>query len=176
MASIPVNIDWEESLSHALFYKSDCKREPKFWAKSRALIPPPRNPQEVSFNRACHLPDNAQKKFALDISRPYDEFSGFVVTTSKAVEEGLKILKQHCPELERDRLPFHAEFRFSPIWKFGSDEHWPAEVDYLFGNGYHAAHCDLWYSHTVVKGEVNTVFVRFAEIDRAHQIHSRWNN
>lgn len=134
-----------------------------YWVKVRALYPPPKDPQNISFNRACYLPDDDQKELSIQINRKGNSFYGFLRSSQQLVDDALRDINT----LRRtDGLPeFDNEvyFVYSPVYDLENmDKPWPNNVAKDWGIGYNACHADLRYDIAFERGEPNIFFSTFA--------------
>lgn len=163
MAVTPDQISDSEPLSHALFHPGDATTIP-FWVKYKALIPPNKFPREVSFNRACYIPDSGQKKMAKEIPRAGKTFVGFVVLTSAKLQKAMELFKAQKTDNNLSVESFEAEFKYTPIFLKDEEAEWPAEIEKKWGNGHNPAHTDLFYEIPVVRFKPNTLHDIFAKL------------
>lgn len=161
MTVIPDNISNSERLTHALFAKDDVRRNP-FWVKHKALIPPSKNPHEVSFSRACYLPDNMQKALCLEIPRQGKKFAGFIGITPLQLEQAMEKLLLEYVSNGVKGFPFSIYFKYTPVFEKGNKDPWPEGTDKIFGIGYNAAHADLYYEEPIRRGEPHVHHTAFA--------------
>lgn len=163
MSTIPDQISDSEPLTHALFYTGDLTKSP-FWVKHQALIPPKNFPHEVSFNRACYIPDREQNRMATEINRPGKVFSGFVVLSPDLLKKALDIFKIQELNGHSNFTLFNVLFKYTPIFQKDQDEVWPEHIEKKWGNGYNPSHADLYYRFPVIPNDPNLLHTIFAKI------------
>lgn len=163
MKVIPDQISDSEPLSHALFHPGDAIKSP-FWIKHKALVPPNKNPHEVSFNRASYITDSEQNKMAREVKRKGSHFRGFVVLNFEKLQRALELFRTQNAENKDTLLNFKVEFIYTPIYRKGVVMEWPPEIEKKWGNGYNPAHADLFYKMPVEPNEPNTYHTVFAKI------------
>ena len=159
---IPDEIAQNESLTHVLFYPDDVKKS-TFWVKSKAFLPPPRSPGEVSFNRACYIPDEAQKSLAKKIERR-SKPRCFLRMTIESLNNALIKLANSASKVRFSQDDETAYFKYTPIYDIDKPGKWPDDVDKKWGNGYNPAHVDLIYTMPYQKDEPNEFLLLLAKI------------
>jgi|SRR5690554_3826095 len=161
MTRVPEQITATETMSHALFTPGDTTRNP-YWVKQSALIPPNKSPNEVSFNRACYLPDNAQKRMAQEVKRQGKRFTGFVVLNQSNLTKAIELLE--IKNRNAETTGFEVSFKYTPIYIPDDVMAWPDEIEKKWGNGYNPAHADLYFEQPVLRGEHNPKHLGLAAI------------
>jgi hypothetical protein len=163
---IPSAISNEEDLTHAIF-SSDLKgSRPPYRVRLQSFLPPakPDMPSaDVSFNRACYLPDQDQKALALLIPRGGATFKGYVRLTRTILHHTIAELRREAIQ-EGSQFTLNAEFIYTPLFLAPPQYiEWPAETPQEWGKGFNAAHCDLHYSEMLYRDEPNKEYVQIAE-------------
>ena len=160
---IPNKIAPSESLTHVLFYPDDVQKS-TLWIKSKAFLPPPKNPDEVSFNRACYIPDDAQKELAKRIKR-HSKPRCFLRMTSDSLDAALAKLANDRKEEGLPDFDETAYFKYSPIFDPDNPGEWPDNEEKIWGTGFNPAHVDLHYSSEYIKdNEANEFFLLLSAI------------
>ena len=160
MAAIPERISETEKLTHAIFAKDDVTYNP-FWVRHKSLLPTSKNPNEVSFSRACYIPDNEQKALCYFL-RPGKKFAGFVALRIFDLNRVLDKLKADHLLQHKVNFPLNIFFKYTPIYEKGSDILWPEGIEKVVGNGYNPAHADLYFDAPTVKNDPNIHHTAFA--------------
>lgn len=153
---IPDEIALHESMTHALFYPDDIHKT-TFWVKQRALRPPSKAPNEVSFNRACYIPDDEQKKLAKKIQRTA-KFRCFLRITPQDLKNAVIEIKK-IQNFEDD-----AYFTYTPIYDINVPSDWPDKIPKRWGTGFNPVHVDLYYTRSYEKGEANSFILSLSKM------------
>lgn len=150
---IPDEIAQKESLTHVLFYPDDINKT-TLWVKAKALHPPNSSPHEVSFNRACYMPDEAQKYLAKKIRR-HSKPRCFLRMTVEGLKHALSKAKDAISKSDEDAPEEDVFFKYTPIYSVDTHGVWPDHISKVWGTGYNPAHVDLYYSKPFRKNEAN---------------------